>query len=184
MCLNKQCCQDPRSPGLFPHNSVRFCVVCWSILLCEAPPCGELQAETELPGQIKLHSWCRPCLLRNLRNYQPKFVKYTGPLTLIVIRVEGLMLKLQFFDHLMQRADSLEKTLMLGKIEGRRRRGRQRMRWFRWHCRLNRHEPEQTAGDSEGQGSLACCSPQGFRVRYDLVTEQQWVSLKEMLFGQ
>ena len=46
--------------------------------------------------------------------------------------LEGLMLKLklQYFGHLMQRDDSLEKTLMLGKIEGRRRRGRQRMRWF------------------------------------------------------
>ena len=46
--------------------------------------------------------------------------------------LEGLMLKLklQYFGHLMQRADSLEKTLMLGKIEGRRRRGRQRMRWL------------------------------------------------------
>ena len=46
--------------------------------------------------------------------------------------LEGLMLrlKLQYFGHLMQRADSLEKTLMLGGIEGRRRRGRQRMRWL------------------------------------------------------
>ena len=46
--------------------------------------------------------------------------------------LEGLMLKLklQYFGHLMQRADSLEKTLMLGKIEGRRRRGRQRIRWL------------------------------------------------------
>ena len=46
--------------------------------------------------------------------------------------LEGLMLKLklQYFGHLMQRVDSLEKTLMLGKIEGRRRRGRQRMRWL------------------------------------------------------
>ena len=44
--------------------------------------------------------------------------------------LEGLMLKLQYFGHMMQRADSLEKTLMLGKIEGRRRRGRQRMRWL------------------------------------------------------
>ena len=43
---------------------------------------------------------------------------------------EGLKLKLQYFGHLMQRTDSLEKTLMLGKIEGRRRRGRQRMRWL------------------------------------------------------
>ena len=46
--------------------------------------------------------------------------------------LEGLMLKLklQYFGHLMRRADSLKKTLMLGKIEGRRRRGRQRMRWL------------------------------------------------------
>ena len=46
--------------------------------------------------------------------------------------LEGLMLKLklQYFGHVMRRADSLEKTLMLGKIEGRRRRGRQRMRWL------------------------------------------------------
>ena len=44
--------------------------------------------------------------------------------------LERLMLKLQYFDHLMQRANSLEKTLMLGKIEGRRRREQQRMRWL------------------------------------------------------
>ena len=49
---------------------------------------------------------------------------------------------------------------MLGKIEGRRRRGRQRMRW---HHRLNGHEFEQAPGDSEGQGSLACCSPWGLK---------------------
>ena len=48
------------------------------------------------------------------------------------ISLEGMMLKLklQYFSHLMRRADSLEKTLMLGKIEGRRKRGRQRMRWL------------------------------------------------------
>ena len=44
--------------------------------------------------------------------------------------LEGRMLKLQYFDHLMRRTDSLEKTLMLRKIEGRRRRGQQRMRWL------------------------------------------------------
>ena len=44
--------------------------------------------------------------------------------------LEGLMLKLQYFGHLMQRADSLEKTLVQGKIEGRRRRGQQRMKWL------------------------------------------------------
>ena len=44
--------------------------------------------------------------------------------------LEGLMLKLQYFGHLMQRADSMEKTLMLGKLEGRRRRGQQRRKWL------------------------------------------------------
>ena len=44
--------------------------------------------------------------------------------------LEGRVLKLQYFDHLMRSANSLEKTLMLGKMEGKRRRGRQRMRWL------------------------------------------------------
>ena len=44
--------------------------------------------------------------------------------------LEGMMLKLQYFSHLMQRADSLKKTLMLGKTEGRKRKGQQRMRWL------------------------------------------------------
>ena len=47
-----------------------------------------------------------------------------------VYSLEGLMLKLQYFGHLMRGTDSLEKTLMLGKIEGRRRRGQQKMRWL------------------------------------------------------
>ena len=57
-----------------------------------------------------------------------------------------------------QRADSLEKTLMLGKIEGRRRRGQQRMRWLDHH-RLSGHGCEQTPRDGEGRGSLECHSP-------------------------
>ena len=63
----------------------------------------------------------------------------------------------------MQRANLFEKTLMLGKIEGRRRTGRQRLRWLEWHHQLNGHECEQSQGDSEGQGSLACCSPWGHK---------------------
>ena len=55
--------------------------------------------------------------------------------------LEGLMLKLQYFGHLMRRTDSFEKTLMLGKIEGGRR-GRQRMKIVRWHHQLNGHEFE------------------------------------------
>ena len=71
--------------------------------------------------------------------------------------LEGLMLKLQDFGQLMGRVNSFEKTLMLGKIEVRRR-GGQRVR-FGWHHRLNGHEFEQTLGDSMGQGNLVCCSP-------------------------
>ena len=78
--------------------------------------------------------------------------------------LEGLMLKLklQYFGHLMRRADSLKKTLMRETIESRRR-GQQRMRWFGRHHRLNGPEFEQAPGDGEGQGSLACCSPWGHK---------------------
>ena len=72
--------------------------------------------------------------------------------------LEGLKLKLQYFGHLMQRAVSLEKTLMLGKIEGRRIRGGQRMRWLDGITN-SMDMFEQTPGDGEGQGSLVCCSP-------------------------
>ena len=76
--------------------------------------------------------------------------------------LEGLMLKLQYFGHLMQRADSVEKTLILGKIENRRRRGCQRMIWLNSINQLKRHKSEQTPGYSEGQGSLACCNQRKF----------------------
>ena len=75
-----------------------------------------------------------------------------------------LRLKLQYFGHLRGSTDSLEKTLMLGKIEGRRRRKRTTEdETVGWYHRLDGHEFEQTLGDSEGQGSLACCSPWGHR---------------------
>ena len=74
-----------------------------------------------------------------------------------------LKLMLQYFGHQMQRADSLEKTLMLGKIEGRRRSGATGDEMVGWHHQLNGHEFEQTPGSSEEQGSLACCSPWGLK---------------------
>ena len=61
-----------------------------------------------------------------IRRSNQSLLKETNP----EYSLEGLMLMRQYFDHLMQRADSFEKTLMLGKIEGRRRRGRRRMRWL------------------------------------------------------
>ena len=71
-----------------------------------------------------------------------------------------LMLKLQHFGHFLRKADSLEKTLMLGKVEGRRRK---EDKMVGWHHRLNGHEFEQALGDSERQGSLAYCSPRGHK---------------------
>ena len=75
--------------------------------------------------------WCWRRLLRvpwTARRFNQSILKKISPGG----SLEGLMLKLklQYFGHLMQRADSFEKTLMLGKIEGRRRRGQQRMRWL------------------------------------------------------
>ena len=66
-----------------------------------------------------------------------------------------LNLKLQYFGHLMRRADSFEKTLMLGKIEGERRRGRQRMRWLDG-ITDSMDMFELTLGIGDGQGGLAC----------------------------
>ena len=65
-----------------------------------------------------------------------------------------LKLKLQYFGHLMQRADSLEKTLMLGKIEGRRRRGAIESDMVGWHHRFNGHEFKQTLGAGGGRTVL------------------------------
>ena len=78
-----------------------------------------------------LQLWCWRRLLRvpwNARSSNQSIVKEISP----EYSLEGLMLKLnlQYSGHLMQRTDSLGKTLMLGKIEGRRRRGQQRMRWL------------------------------------------------------
>ena len=68
-----------------------------------------------------------------------------------------LKLKLQYFGHLMGRANSLEETLMLGKTEGKRRKGQQRM--VRQHHLLNGHKSEQSPGDSEELRSLVLCNP-------------------------
>ena len=87
------------------------------------------KAEFQRIGVLKL--WCWRRLMRvpwTARRSNQSILKETSP----EYSLEGLMLKLklQFFGHLMQRTDSLEKTLMLGKVEGRKRRGQQRMRWL------------------------------------------------------
>ena len=80
--------------------------------------------------------------------------------------------------HLMWRADSLEKTLMPGKIEARRWRRQQRMRWLDGIIDSMNVEFEWTPGDTAGQGSLVYCSPWGHRVRRDRATEQWQIVLQ------
>ena len=77
--------------------------------------------------------------------------------------LEGLILKLklQYFGHLMRRADSLGKDPVAGKDWEQEEKGATEDEMVGWHNRLNGHEFEQTLGDSERQGSLACCNPWG-----------------------
>ena len=105
--------------------------------------------------------WCWRRLLRvpwTARRFNQSILKEISP----GCSLEGLMLKLklQYFGHLMWRTDLLEKTLMLGKVEGRRRSVWQdeMAEWYQW---LDGHEFEQALGVSDGQGSLVCCSPWG-----------------------
>ena len=106
--------------------------------------------------------WCWRRLLRvpwTARRSNQSMLKEISP----GISLEGMMLKLKlhYFGHLMRRVDLLEKTLMLGGIEGRRRRGRQRMRRLDGITGLNGHEFGWTLGVGGGQGGLACLDSWG-----------------------
>ena len=115
--------------------------------------------------------WCWRRLLRvpcTARGSNQSILKEISP----EYSLEGLMLKLQYFGRMMPRADLLEKILMLGRTEGRRKRVWQNeMIW--WHYRLDGHEFEQALGVGEGQWSLVRCSPWGSpRIR------PEWVNCK------
>ena len=107
--------------------------------------------------------WCWIRLLRvpwTARRSNQPLLKEINP----GISLEGMMLKLklQYFGHLMRRVDSLEKTLMLAKTKGRRRRGWQRMRRLAG-ITDSTDEFEKTPRDCEGQGNLMCCSTRGHK---------------------
>ena len=113
--------------------------------------------------------WCWRRLLRVLwtsRRSNQSILKEINP----EYSLEGLMLKLQYFGHLMWRTDSLEKTLMLGKIESRRRRGQQRMRWLDDITNL---KDMSLSKFQDGQGSLMCRSPWGHK-ESDTTEQLKW----------
>ena len=117
------------------------------------------KAERQRTDAFKLWCWIR--LLRvpwTARRSNQSILKGISPGCSLV----GLMLKLkpQYFGHLMQRVDSFEKTLMLGNIEGKRRRGRQD-EMVGWHHQLNGHGFGWTLGAGDGRGGLVCCSSWG-----------------------
>ena len=119
--------------------------------------------------------WCWRKLLRvpwTARRSNQSILKEISP----GCSLEGLMLKLkvQYFGHLMRRADSLEKTLMLGGIEGRRRRGRQRDELVGWHHRLYGHGFGWTPGVGDGRGGLACWGSWG-RKESDMTERLNWI---------
>ena len=87
-----------------------------------------------------------------------------------------LKLKLQYFGHLMRRVDSLEKTLMLGKIESRKK-GMTEDEMVGWHHRLNGHEFEWTPGVGDGQGGLVCCGSWGCK-ESDTTEQLNWTGLE------
>ena len=110
--------------------------------------------------------WCWRRLLRapwTARRSNQPMLKETNP----GCSLEGLMLrlKLQYFGHLVWRVDSLEKTLMLGGIGGRRRRGQQRMRWL-----------DGITDSMDGEGGLACCDSWG-RKESDTTEQLKWTEL-------
>ena len=124
--------------------------------------------------------WCWRRVLRvpwTARRSNQSIIKEISP----EFSLEGLMLKLQlqYFCYLMWRTDSFEKTLMLGKIEVRRRRG-QEDEMVGWHHWLDGHEFEQAPRVGDGQGSLVCCSPWG-RKELDMTEWLNWTE-KEIPF--
>ena len=135
--------------------------------------------KAEYWGIAAFKLWCWRRLLRvpwSARRSNQSILKEISP----GCSLEGMMLKLklQYFGHHMQSIDSLEKTLMLGGIGGRRKRG-----WedemAGWHHRLDGRESEWTPGDGDGQGGLPCCNSWGCK-ESDTTEWVKWTELNWM----
>ena len=139
------------------------------VVMCGYESWPTKKAECQRTDGFELWYWRRPLRVPwRARSSNQSILKEINP----EYSLEGLMLKLklQYFGHLMWRANLLEKTLMLGKIEGKRRSGWQEDEMVWQHHWFNGHEFEQALGDGAGQGSLACCSPWGSK---ELDTNEQ-----------
>ena len=128
--------------------------------------------------------WCFQTRKTFVLGCKIKSVNPKGDQSWISLEELMLKLKLQYFGHVMWRADSFERTLMLGKIEGRKRRGRQRTKWFDgitdsmawvWASR----------GRCEGQGNLTCCSPRSSKEldTTEQLNNNQCIVLKKPTFS-
>ena len=141
------------------------------VVMCGCESWTSKKAERQRIHAFEL--WCWRRLLRvpwTARRSNQSILREMNP----EYSLEGLMLKLQYFGHLMRTVNSLEKSLMLGKIEGRRRRGHQRMRWLNGitdAMYMNLGKLRETVRDRESW----CVAVHGVsRVGHDWVTEQQF----------
>ena len=161
-----------------PTNVCLVKAMVFPVVMCGCESWTIKKAECRRIDAFEL--WCWRRLLRvpwTTRRSNQSILKEISP----GCSLEGLMLKLklQYFGHLMWRADSLEKPLMLGKIGGRRRRGRQRTRWFGWHHWLDGHGFGWTPRVGDGQGGLACCNSWG-RKESDMTERLNWTLLNPL----
>ena len=159
---------DPWPCCLFPSQFLIVKAMLFLVVMYGCKSWNIKKVEHQRTDSFKL--WCQTRLLRvpsAARRQNQSIQKEINT----EYSEEGLLLrlKLQYFGHLLRRADSLKKTLMLGKIEGRRKKGGQD-EMVGLHHWLKGHELEQVMEDGDGQGSLAWCSPWSHRIRHDWAT--------------
>ena len=162
-------------PGLenFEHYFVSAKAMVFPVVMYGCESWTIKKAEHRRLDAFELRCWRR--LLRvpwTARRSNQSILKEISP----GYSLEGLMLrlKLQYFGHLMQRVDSVEKTLMLGRDWGQEEKGTTENEMAGWHHGLDGRESEWTPGDGDGQGGLVCWFTGSQRVGHDWATELNW----------